>query len=68
MCGQGLALIIPAMTPPSSARKVLLIPTGSSAERAGQPAVRRYRVAGLRLDTPDAAFPKRFEYLKRTFD
>lgn len=68
MSGEGLASIIPAMTPPSSARKVLLVPSGSSAERVGQPAVRRYRVARLRLDTPDAAFPKRYEYLKRTFD
>jgi hypothetical protein len=34
----------------------------------GQPPVRRYRVARLRLDTPEASATKRFDYLKRTFD
>lgn len=60
--------MIPAMSPLSSARKVLLVPSGSTTASAGQPAVRRYRVARLRLDTPGADAAKRFEYLKRTFD
>jgi hypothetical protein len=63
--------IVPAdhlgMTPPRCARKVLLVPAGMSAI-AGQPPVRRYRVARLRLDTPEASATKRFDYLKRTFD
>ena len=45
------------------------MPTGApSASSSGQPAIRRYRVARLRLDTPESPFPKRYDYLKRSFD
>ena len=60
--------IISPMTPPLSARKVVLVPAGSSPESEGRPPIRRYRVARLRFDTPELPFPKRYDYLKRTFD
>ena len=41
---------------------------GTSMGSTGQPPLRRYRMARLRLDTPEASFPKSYEYLKRTFD
>jgi hypothetical protein len=62
------ALMMPTMTSPLSARKVVLIPAPSAPEISGQPPIRRYRVARLRFDTPSPSFPKRYEYLKRTFD
>lgn len=60
--------MIPAMTSPPSSRKIVLVPASNSAETDGRPPLRRYRVARLRFDTPDASQPKRFDYLKRTFD
>ncbi len=61
--------MMPAMTPPVTSSKVLLIE-----DRREQPAepstapVRRYRLARLRLDgrSPDAA--SRFDHLKRVYD
>lgn len=55
------------MTPAPSVRKVLLIPAGISAS-TGQPPLRRYRMARLRLDAAESQPAKRFDYLKRTFD
>jgi hypothetical protein len=63
------ARMMAPMRTPLSARRVVLVPAGSSQEHEGQPSIRRYRVARLRFDNPEAtAFPKRYEYLKRTFD
>lgn len=61
----------PMMAPMRSslpARRIVLVPAGSAQEHEGQPSIRRYRVARLRFDTPETALPKRYEYLKRTFD
>jgi hypothetical protein len=68
MSAEELAPIISAMTPPFSARKFVLVPTGGSAGSSGQPAVRRYRMARLRLETPEGEPGKPYEYLKRSFD
>lgn len=60
--------MINAMRSPHPARKVVLVRTGSSAASDGQPPIRRYRVARLRMDGPESSSAKRYEYLKRTFD
>ncbi len=60
--------MIPVMTPPVLAKKVLLIPAGSSEAGHGHGPVRRYRVARLRFDAPPESPDRRFDYLKRTYD
>ena len=62
------ARMMAPMRSPLSTRRIVLVPAGSSPENEGQPSIRRYRVARLRADTPGTALPKRYEYLKRTFD
>ncbi|HWD64791.1 MAG TPA: hypothetical protein VG405_06415 [Solirubrobacteraceae bacterium] len=62
------APIILSMRSPLSARRIILVPTGTSQESDGQMSVRRYRVARLQLDTPQTIPSKPYEYLKRTFD
>jgi hypothetical protein len=62
------APMMASMRSPLSPRRIVLVPAGSSQEHHGQPAIRRYRVARLRFDTPRTASAKPYEYLKRTFD
>jgi len=61
--------IIPAMTRPITASKVLLVADRRTApgNRRDTP-IRRYRLARLRFDSRPAAGEPRFEYLKRVYD
>ena len=57
------------MRHPATSSRVLLVEDRRAG--AGAPAVvtvRRYRLARLRFDGPDAESGGRFEYLKRTHD
>ena len=69
MCDPAPDPIIPAMTRPVTASKVLLVADrrAASAPRASTP-VRRYRLARIRFDPPPAGTESRFEYLKRVYD
>lgn len=62
--------IIPDMTTPSSSSKLILALDRRAAAGPTAPAgpIRRYRIARLRFDTPEAGPEHRFDYLKRTFD
>ena len=61
--------MIPAMTRPVTASKLLLVADrrAASPTRESTP-VRRYRLARLRFDPPPAASATRFDYLKRVYD
>jgi hypothetical protein len=57
-----------AMTSSTAAtRRLVLVPASPRAER-GDAAVRRYRLARLRLEGRDVARSQRFDHLKRTYD
>jgi hypothetical protein len=57
------------MTPPHTSSKVLLVPEAPSADGGTAPvALRRYRIARLRLDARAIESTDRFEHLKRSFD
>ena len=56
-----------AMTSPAAARRLILVPASPRAER-GDAAVRRYRLARLRLEGREVARAERFDHLKRTYD
>jgi hypothetical protein len=62
-------LIILAMVRPITASKVLLVadrrPPATDRQST---AVRRYRIARLRLDSRPAGDESRFDYLKRAYD
>jgi hypothetical protein len=69
MYGRPQKPIILAMTRPLTASKVLLIADRRTPSQSGQAvAVRRYRIARLRLDSRPAGAESRFEYLKRVYD
>jgi hypothetical protein len=51
----------------SATRRLVLVPASPRAERA-QPAVRRYRLARLRLEGREVARAQRFDHVKRTYD
>ncbi len=57
-----------AMTSPAAApRRLVLVPASPRAER-GDAAVRRYRLARLRLEGREVARAERFDHLKRSYD
>ncbi len=58
-----------AMTSSTAAatRRLILIPASPRADR-GDAAVRRYRLARLRLEGREVARAQRFDHLKRTYD
>jgi hypothetical protein len=60
---------MPPMTSPTAAdtqvRRIVLVPTGR-ADRAD--AVRRYRLARLRLEGRDVPYAARFSHLKQQYD
>lgn len=69
MCGSGGRTIILTMIRPFTPSKVLLVADRRAAPSAGgSPAVRRYRLARLRLDGRPADAESPFEYLKRVYD
>jgi hypothetical protein len=58
-----------AMTSPTAdtpVRRIVLVPAGSRDERSD--AVRRYRMARLRLEGRDVPYESRFSHLKRQYD
>jgi hypothetical protein len=57
-----------AMTSSTAAtRRLVLIPASPRADR-GDAAVRRYRLARLRLEGREVARAERFDHCKRTYD
>jgi hypothetical protein len=57
-----------AMTSTAAAtRRLILIPASPRADR-GDAAVRRYRLARLRLEGREVARAQRFDHLKRAYD
>jgi hypothetical protein len=58
-----------AMTSSTAAatRRLVLVPASTRTER-GDAAVRRYRLARLRLEGREVARAERFGHLKRTYD
>jgi hypothetical protein len=58
-----------AMTPPHTSSKVQLVPEARSADGTEAPvALRRYRIARLRVDARTGASAERFAHLKRSYD
>jgi hypothetical protein len=63
-----LGIILP-MTAPRTLSRILLLPeTRADASARPNAAVRRYRLARLRLDGREADRSSRFEHLKRSYD
>ena len=61
--------MIPGMTRPLTASKVLLVADRRPAAANRDPGpVRRYRIARLRFDSRPAGGESRFDYLKRVYD
>jgi hypothetical protein len=61
--------IMPTMNPPATAtaaRRLVLVAAPPRPGRSG--AVRRYRLARLRLEDRDVARAERFEHCKRSYD
>jgi hypothetical protein len=58
---------MPAMTSPSAARRLVLVPAAPRADRSDA-AVRRYRLARLRLEGRDVPRSERLDHLRRTYD
>lgn len=56
------------MTRPVRSSKVLLVADRRDDASTGSPAVRRYRLARLRLDERPAEPQSRFEHLKRIYE
>jgi hypothetical protein len=57
-----------SMTSSSTAtRRLVLVPASPRADR-GDAAVRRYRLARLRLEGREVARAERFDHVKRTYD
>ena len=52
----------------STARRLVLLPARTPRSRPTDPAVRRYRVAHLRLEGRDVARSERFAHLKKSYD
>ena len=55
------------MTAAATTRRLVLVPATPRAER-GDAAVRRYRLARLRLEGREVARAERFDHVKRTYD
>ena len=54
---------------PSSARRLVLVPAGTSPrDRPLTPGVRRFRLAQLRLEGREVPHSERFAHLERTHD
>jgi hypothetical protein len=53
---------------PSPARRLVLVPAPPAAPRPAGPAVRRYRIARVRLEDRDVTRAERFAHLKRSYD
>jgi hypothetical protein len=51
----------------SATRRLILVPASPRADR-GDAAVRRYRLARLRLEGREVARAERFDHLKRAYD
>ncbi len=69
MCDLGPGAIIPFMTrPATSARVMLLEDRRGGAATTGSAPVRRFRLARLRFEGQHTDSPKRYEYLKRSYD
>jgi hypothetical protein len=51
----------------ATTRRLILVPASSRADR-GDAAVRRYRLARLRLEGREVARAERFDHLKRAHD
>jgi hypothetical protein len=51
----------------ATARRLVLVPASPRADR-GDAAVRRYRLARLRLEGREVARAERFDHVKRTYD
>jgi hypothetical protein len=51
----------------AATRRLILVPASPRADR-GDAAVRRYRIARLRLEGRDVARSERFDHVKRTYD
>jgi len=62
-----LAMTSTAADLPRFARRLVLVPASPRADR-GDAAVRRYRLARLRLEGREVARSERFDHLKRTYD
>ena len=52
---------------PAATRRLVLVPAAPRSER-GDAAVRRYRIARLRLEGREVARDERFDHVKRTYD
>lgn len=57
-----------AMTPSITSSKVLLVPDARDTAEPTTIALRRYRIARLRLDARQAGSQDRFAHLKRSYD
>ncbi|HYM57406.1 MAG TPA: hypothetical protein VES79_05530 [Solirubrobacteraceae bacterium] len=53
---------------PSPARRLVLVPASPAPSRPAGQAVRRYRIARVRLEDRDVTRAERFEHLKRSYD
>jgi len=60
--------MLPMTTPATSARVLLVADNRRPSSVQGSTAVRRYRLARLRLDGRSADPVSRFEHIKRAFD
>jgi len=58
---------MPASPAAAATRRLILVPASPRAER-GDAAVRRYRIARLRLVGREVARAERFDHVKRTYD
>ena len=59
-------MLVMTAAPPAT-RRLVLVPAAPRAER-GDAAVRRYRLARLRLEGREVARAERFDHVKRTYD
>jgi hypothetical protein len=67
--GAARSPIMPSMNPPATAptRRLVLVPADPRSGR-GEAAVRRYRLARLRLEDRDVRPAERFSHCKRSYD
>jgi hypothetical protein len=60
-------MLVMSSTAAAATRRLVLVPASSRADR-GDAAVRRYRLARLRLEGREVARAERFAHLKRAYD
>jgi hypothetical protein len=60
-------LAMTSSTAAAATRRLVLVPASPRAGR-GSPAVRRFRIARLRLEARDVPGAQRFDHVKRSYD